>query len=237
MRCCCKRYVDDPRKATDAQIDQAAWDTVPHVPPLFWSLPHHGRARLLLHRAVRRHVLPRAPRRQLDRCRWLLRLALLLLPLPWIAAELGWFVAEFGRQPWIIEGVLPTFLGRLRCSAQQRVAQPRRLHRVLLRAAVVEVYLMVKYVRLGPAETEKCPTAPPEGAAGAVSSPARRCTRVRDRRSDRHDVPIDYEILRLIWWVLLGVLLIGFAVMDGFDLGVAHAAALRRPDRHRAPRR
>jgi cytochrome d ubiquinol oxidase subunit II len=32
---------------------------------------------------------------------------------------------------------------------------------------------------------------------------------------------IDYETLRLIWWVLLGVLLIGFAVTDGFDLGVA----------------
>ncbi|RJF88878.1 cytochrome d ubiquinol oxidase subunit II [Oleomonas cavernae] len=31
---------------------------------------------------------------------------------------------------------------------------------------------------------------------------------------------LDYETLRLIWWVLLGVLLIGFAVMDGFDLGV-----------------
>ncbi len=31
---------------------------------------------------------------------------------------------------------------------------------------------------------------------------------------------IDYETLRLIWWVLLGVLLIGFAAMDGFDLGV-----------------
>jgi cytochrome d ubiquinol oxidase subunit II len=30
----------------------------------------------------------------------------------------------------------------------------------------------------------------------------------------------DYEILRLIWWLLLGVLLIGFAVTDGFDLGV-----------------
>lgn len=30
---------------------------------------------------------------------------------------------------------------------------------------------------------------------------------------------IDYETLRVIWWVLLGVLLIGFAVMDGFDLG------------------
>ncbi|MFG1465643.1 cytochrome d ubiquinol oxidase subunit II [Xanthobacter sp. DSM 24535] len=32
---------------------------------------------------------------------------------------------------------------------------------------------------------------------------------------------INYEILRLIWWVLLGVLLIGFAITDGFDLGVA----------------
>ena len=32
---------------------------------------------------------------------------------------------------------------------------------------------------------------------------------------------LDYAILRLIWWALLGVLLIGFAIMDGFDLGVA----------------
>jgi cytochrome bd ubiquinol oxidase subunit II len=34
-------------------------------------------------------------------------------------------------------------------------------------------------------------------------------------------IPVDYEILRLVWWLLLGVLLIGFAIMDGFDLGVA----------------
>ncbi len=32
---------------------------------------------------------------------------------------------------------------------------------------------------------------------------------------------IDYETLRVVWWLLLGVLLIGFAVMDGFDLGTA----------------
>ncbi|EOQ36637.1 cytochrome d ubiquinol oxidase subunit II [Brucella abortus] len=31
---------------------------------------------------------------------------------------------------------------------------------------------------------------------------------------------LDYQTLRIIWWVLLGVLLIGFAAMDGFDLGV-----------------
>ncbi|MHB1948035.1 MAG: cytochrome d ubiquinol oxidase subunit II [Gammaproteobacteria bacterium] len=33
-------------------------------------------------------------------------------------------------------------------------------------------------------------------------------------------IPIDYPTLRVIWWLLLGILLIGFAVMDGFDLGI-----------------
>ncbi|ELQ6120275.1 cytochrome d ubiquinol oxidase subunit II [Cronobacter sakazakii] len=31
---------------------------------------------------------------------------------------------------------------------------------------------------------------------------------------------IDYEVLRLVWWLLVGILLIGFAVTDGFDMGV-----------------
>ncbi|WP_298624662.1 cytochrome d ubiquinol oxidase subunit II [uncultured Legionella sp.] len=34
-------------------------------------------------------------------------------------------------------------------------------------------------------------------------------------------MPLDYETLRVVWWALIGILLIGFAVMDGFDLGVA----------------
>ncbi len=34
-------------------------------------------------------------------------------------------------------------------------------------------------------------------------------------------IPFDYELLRMIWWALLGILLMGFAIMDGFDLGVA----------------
>ena len=35
------------------------------------------------------------------------------------------------------------------------------------------------------------------------------------------DIPLAYATLRVIWWVLLGTLLIGFALTDGFDLGVA----------------
>ena len=33
-------------------------------------------------------------------------------------------------------------------------------------------------------------------------------------------IPFDYETLRVIWWALLGVLLTGFAIMGGMDLGV-----------------
>lgn len=33
-------------------------------------------------------------------------------------------------------------------------------------------------------------------------------------------IPLDYETLRLIWWALLGILLIGFAIMGGMDLGM-----------------
>jgi cytochrome d ubiquinol oxidase subunit II len=37
-------------------------------------------------------------------------------------------------------------------------------------------------------------------------------------------IPLDYETLRVIWWALLGVLLIGFALTDGYDLGVGALA-------------
>jgi cytochrome d ubiquinol oxidase subunit II len=36
-----------------------------------------------------------------------------------------------------------------------------------------------------------------------------------------HAMPIDFATLKVIWWLLLGVLLAGFAIMDGFDLGAA----------------
>ncbi|MEG3765450.1 cytochrome d ubiquinol oxidase subunit II [Alteromonas sp. 14N.309.X.WAT.G.H12] len=45
---------------------------------------------------------------------------------------------------------------------------------------------------------------------------------------------IDYEVLRVIWWVLVGVLLIGFAITDGFDLGVgALLTIIGRTDKER----
>lgn len=42
----------------------------------------------------------------------------------------------------------------------------------------------------------------------------------------------DYESLRIIWWALIGVLLIGFAIMDGFDFGVAALLRILGKDEH-----
>jgi len=40
--------------------------------------------------------------------KWLLWVALLTLPLPWIASQAGWVVAEVGRQPWVVYELMPT---------------------------------------------------------------------------------------------------------------------------------
>ena len=75
-----------------------------------------------------------ASRRKLERYRWLLHVCLWSLPLPWIAAELGWFVAEVGRQPWTIDGVLPTFLSVSSVPAGECLDLARRLRAVLFGA-------------------------------------------------------------------------------------------------------
>jgi cytochrome d ubiquinol oxidase subunit I len=151
-----RRYVDDPAKASDQQIEQAAWDTVPHVPTLFWSfrvMVGLGFYFIALF-AVMFYV---AARRELDRRRWLLRVCFWSLPLPWVAAEVGWVVAEYGRQPWIIEGVLPTFLAASPISPANvwmSLIGFVLFYTVLL---VVDLYLMVKYARIGPTDTWEVP--------------------------------------------------------------------------------
>ena len=50
-------------------------------------------------------------RRSVETHRWWLRAAVLAIPLPILAIELGWMVAEVGRQPWIVQGLMKTAAG------------------------------------------------------------------------------------------------------------------------------
>ncbi len=144
-----KRYVDDPRQATPQQISQAAWDTVPQVAPLFWTF------RLMVGLGFFFILLTGtffwlSARRKLDAHRWLLKVAVWSIPLPWIAAECGWIVSELGRQPWVIEGVLPTAVAVSNLGASTvllTIAGFVAIYTVLL---VIEMKLMLKAIRKGP---------------------------------------------------------------------------------------
>ena len=147
-----KKYVDDPRQATPADIQQAADSTIPNVPVLFWAF------RIMVgcgfyFIALFAFSFWKASKRQLDSQRWYLRLALWSLPLPWVAVELGWIVAEYGRQPWAVEGVLPTFLAVSSTDAGNVLFSLLGFVFFYSSLLVVDLYLMVKYVRLGPDKT------------------------------------------------------------------------------------
>ena len=67
-----------------------------------------------------------------------------------MAAELGWIVAEYGRQPWAIEGVLPTFLAVSTVSAHNVLLSLIGFVLFYSALAVVDAYLMVRMIRKGP---------------------------------------------------------------------------------------
>jgi cytochrome d ubiquinol oxidase subunit I len=144
-----KRNMDDPTRATQDDIARAAASTIPNVPVLFWSFRLMVACGLWFI-ALFGYSFWLASTRNLTRDRWYLRLALYSLPLPWIAAELGWIVAEYGRQPWAIEGVLPTALAVSSVSTMQVAISLAGFVLFYTVLAVVDVMLMRKYIRRGP---------------------------------------------------------------------------------------
>jgi cytochrome d ubiquinol oxidase subunit I len=130
-------------------IQKAVDDTVPHVTPIFWSF----RAMVAIGTGLLALFATALYMSVTNRCgkqKWLLRWALWFIPMPWIAAELGWFVAEYGRQPWTIFGVLPTHLSASTLTAGNVYASIGGFVLFYTGLLIVEMYLMVKFARLGP---------------------------------------------------------------------------------------
>jgi cytochrome d ubiquinol oxidase subunit I len=144
-----KKYTDKVVDADAATIAKAANDTIPKVAPLFWTfriMVACGFTMLFIFAMAFYYCATRVA----DQKRWLMRMAVWSIPLPWIAAETGWFVAEYGRQPWTISGVLPTHLSVSNLTSGQlwfSIGGFALFYTVLL---IIEMYLMIKYTRLGP---------------------------------------------------------------------------------------
>ncbi len=73
-----------------------------------------------------------------------------MIPAPWIASEAGWFVAEFGRQPWAIGEVLPTFLATSSLTSADLIFSLTGFLLFYTLLLVIELFLMVKFARIGP---------------------------------------------------------------------------------------
>lgn len=144
-----KRYAPDVIDATEQQIQMAVDDSIPRVAPMFWSfriMVGSGIAMLFIFL----FAFYQSACNKIGSNKTFLKICLYSLPLPWIAIEAGWFVAEYGRQPWAIAEILPTHMGISSVSVEQvwfSIIAIASFYTVLL---VIELFLMFKFSRLGP---------------------------------------------------------------------------------------
>lgn len=143
-----KKYTTNVVDASEAQIKQAALDTIPNVFSLFWSFRIMVASGFLMLALFACAFWASAKKNESKP--WLLKWALWSLPLPWIAAQTGWYVAEHGRQPWSIGEVLPTHLSASSLSSGDVWGSLIALIAFYSLLLVVEMYLMIKFARLGP---------------------------------------------------------------------------------------
>jgi cytochrome bd ubiquinol oxidase subunit I len=144
-----KRYTDNPAEATEEQVEMAVKDSIPEVAPLFWTFRVMVAAGFWMLLLLLLGFYFNA-RRSVQNKRWLLWLFVLSIPVPWIAAETGWFVAEFGRQPWAIGEVLPTYIAASSLSTGDLVLSLSGFILFYTMLFIIEMYLMIKFARLGP---------------------------------------------------------------------------------------
>jgi len=144
-----KKYTDKVVDASDVQIKQAALDTIPGVASIFWTFRLMVLSGLLM-LALFICAFYASARKNEHQKRWLLKWAMFSFPLPWIATQTGWFVAEHGRQPWSIGEVLPTHLSASSLSTADVWGSLLALVAFYTVLLVIEVYLMVKFARQGP---------------------------------------------------------------------------------------
>ncbi|SDK09997.1 cytochrome ubiquinol oxidase subunit I [Billgrantia gudaonensis] len=142
-------YTEDMNAPSAAEIDRAVEASIPEVWPLFWTfriMVAAGFIMLVLFALAFWHSV----RRQPEKSPWLLRFALFSLPLPWIASEAGWFVAEYGRQPWAIGEILPIHVAVSSLTFNQVLFTLITIGVLYTLFVIIEIWLMQHFARKGP---------------------------------------------------------------------------------------
>jgi cytochrome bd ubiquinol oxidase subunit I len=144
-----KRYIEDPSQATTEQVKMAARSAVPPVMPIFLSFRMMVGLGIYMLVVIFTSFYYNAHRTIQDK-RWLLKIVLWSIPAPFLAIEFGWFIAEFGRQPWAIGEILPTFLAASDLTVSDMIFSITGFVVLYTIFLIIEMYLMFKFARLGP---------------------------------------------------------------------------------------
>nr|WP_136252132.1 cytochrome ubiquinol oxidase subunit I [Ningiella ruwaisensis] len=145
-------FAEDITQPSEEALKKAVEYSVPKVAPLFWSfriMVASGFAMLVLFVCAFYY----STKHQITKPRWLLKAALWSLPLPWIASEAGWFVAEYGRQPWSIAEILPVHTAVSNLSVADVVTTMIAYSAFYTLMFIAAFYLMQKYACKGPSAT------------------------------------------------------------------------------------
>lgn len=89
-------------------------------------------------------------KKDITKMSWLQIVAIILLPLAYIASESGWLVAEFGRQPWTIQDMMPTWVGVSDISANSVMLTFFIFLALFTTLLAVEISILCKEIKKGP---------------------------------------------------------------------------------------
>lgn len=144
-----KRYTQDVTTATEADIEAATLDSIPPVAPMFFVFRIMVGCGVLMLCLITIAFYD-STRHRIGQRRWHLKALLWSIPLPWIASEAGWFVAEYGRQPWSVAEALPTALSVSSLEVSDIVTSLVAFCLFYTVLFLVEMYLMFHFARKGP---------------------------------------------------------------------------------------
>lgn len=126
-------------------------DIMPHIPLIFYSF----RVMVILGMMfilIAAIFLYLSVKDKLENHKWLLRIGIWTFPLAFIASMAGWIVAEVGRQPWTIQGLLPTMISTSNISTNAVILTFWVFATVLTVLLIAEIRIMLNVIKNGPAK-------------------------------------------------------------------------------------
>ncbi|QJC29947.1 cytochrome bd-I ubiquinol oxidase subunit CydA [Enterobacteriaceae endosymbiont of Plateumaris sericea] len=144
-----KQYTNDINHVNINQIKKIAINTIPSVFPLFFAFRIMVLSSVILLITIILVFINILNNKLINKI-YLLKFCLYIIPLPWIASESGWFISEYGRQPWAIGEILPTFMAGSSIKMIDVLFSTITIFIFYTILLLIELYLMFKIARIGP---------------------------------------------------------------------------------------